>query len=352
MNDNYIKRYASEDYVAEEVGKLKEAIADLENKIPSEVGGLTPAQISALDGMFKVAAYTKDVTAEYTAFKAAFGIEDGGTEEPDEPETPDTPTVTLTSISATYSGGDVVVGTALTALTGIVVTATYSDGSTATVTGYALSGEIAEGSNTITVSYGGKTTTFTVTGVDESGGDTGETTGNLLYNWDFTNSLTDSVSGQTATLSGATQDSDGLHIASASDYTLLGDIIGSGNNRTLEVEFGTVEDSGFTGHGRMITMGNSETNFDRGFIYHSTGAWAYYNGTWQDSEETSKTAISGKTLKMAYKSDNTCSVYLDGTLILESVSSKILTYKYIAIGAAANAFYNATIKSVKVYEVV
>lgn len=84
---------------------------------------------------------------------------------PDEPDVPDDPEVTLTSISATYSGGDVAVGTALTALTGIVVTATYSDGSTATVTGYTLSGTIAEGSNTITVTYEGKTATFTVTGV-------------------------------------------------------------------------------------------------------------------------------------------------------------------------------------------
>lgn len=69
------------------------------------------------------------------------------------------------SISATYSGGDVSVGTVVADLTGIVVTAHYSDGSTATVTDYTLSGTIAEGSNTVTVSYGGKTTTFTVTGV-------------------------------------------------------------------------------------------------------------------------------------------------------------------------------------------
>ena len=88
-------------------------------------------------------------------------------DEPDEPVVPDDPEVTLTSISATYSGGDVAVGTALTSLTGIVVTATYSDGNTAPVTGYTLSGEIAEGSNTITVTYEGKTATFTVTGVAE-----------------------------------------------------------------------------------------------------------------------------------------------------------------------------------------
>lgn len=73
--------------------------------------------------------------------------------------------IKLSSISATYTGGEVAVGTALTSLTGITVTATYSDGSTTDVTDYTLSGTIAEGSNTITVSYGGKTTTITVTGV-------------------------------------------------------------------------------------------------------------------------------------------------------------------------------------------
>lgn len=72
--------------------------------------------------------------------------------------------VALTSISVTYSGSDVVVGTALTDLSGIVVTATYSNGTTEEVTDYTLTGTIAEGSNTITVVYEGKTTTFIVIG--------------------------------------------------------------------------------------------------------------------------------------------------------------------------------------------
>lgn len=74
--------------------------------------------------------------------------------------------LTVTSISAVYSGGDVFVGTDVNALTGITVTATYSNSQTATVTGYTLSGTIASGLNTITVGYSGCTTTFTVTGVE------------------------------------------------------------------------------------------------------------------------------------------------------------------------------------------
>lgn len=146
-------------------------LTKLEQSAPSGTSGLTVAQVNALNGMFKVAAYIKsDVSAEYSAFKTAFGIEDSGETEPEK---------TLTSISAAYSGGNVAVGTSLDALTGIIVTATYSDGSTATVTGYTLSGSIAEGANTITVSYGGATATFTVTGVSESGGD--EPVAGVLY---------------------------------------------------------------------------------------------------------------------------------------------------------------------------
>ena len=74
------------------------------------------------------------------------------------------------------SGGEVAVGTAVTDLTGIVVTAHYSDGTAKTVTDYTLSGTIAEGENTVTVDYGGITTTFTVTGVAESGAGSGSGT--------------------------------------------------------------------------------------------------------------------------------------------------------------------------------
>ena len=85
----------------------------------------------------------------------------------EETDEPDIPEVTLSSISATYTGGSVLAGTSVSNLTGIVVTAIYSDGTTKTVTDYILSGTIAEGNNTVNVSYGGKSTTFTVVGYVE-----------------------------------------------------------------------------------------------------------------------------------------------------------------------------------------
>lgn len=103
------------------------------------------------------------------------------------------PGTTLQSISVAYVGGDVEIGTALTDLTGITVTATYSDGSTATVSDYTLSGTIAEGQNTITVNYAGKTATFTVTGV--SGADDPDP----VVTYTITNNLTNVTSNNSAT---------------------------------------------------------------------------------------------------------------------------------------------------------
>ena len=74
---------------------------------------------------------------------------------------------TLSSITAVYTQSGTVYDTdSLDSLkSDLVVTAVYSDSTTQTVasTDYTLSGTLTEGTSTITVSYGGKTTTFSVT---------------------------------------------------------------------------------------------------------------------------------------------------------------------------------------------
>lgn len=79
------------------------------------------------------------------------------------------PPANLSSISAVYTqSGAVLEGASLDTLkSDLVVTAHYSDSTTETITAYTLSGTLSEGTSTITVTYGGKTTTFnvTVTGV-------------------------------------------------------------------------------------------------------------------------------------------------------------------------------------------
>ena len=132
--------------------------------------GLSDTSKALLITILRNAVYGSDQSANITALEKALASS-GGEVEPDEPVVPDDPKVTLTGISSVYSGGSVVAGTAVNELTGIVVTAHYSDGTSDAVTEYTLSGEIAVGENTITVTYQGMSTTFTVTGVAERGGE-------------------------------------------------------------------------------------------------------------------------------------------------------------------------------------
>jgi len=71
----------------------------------------------------------------------------------------------LSSITAVYTqSGTVYTSDTLDSLKpDLVVTAHYDDSTTATVSAYTLSGTLTAGSSTITVLYGGKTTTFSVT---------------------------------------------------------------------------------------------------------------------------------------------------------------------------------------------
>jgi hypothetical protein len=74
---------------------------------------------------------------------------------------------TVSSISAVYTQSGTVYDTdTLDSLkSDLVVTATFSDSTTGVISAadYTLSGTLTEGTSTITVSYGGKTTTFNVT---------------------------------------------------------------------------------------------------------------------------------------------------------------------------------------------
>jgi hypothetical protein len=131
--------------------------------------GLSTTAAALLVSILRNARYDTDQSANIAALANALtATEEEEPDTPIEPDEPVVPEVTLSSISAVYSGGVVAVGTALADLTGIVVTAHYSDGSTETVTDYTLSGEIAEGENIITVAYEGKTATFVVVGTAEA----------------------------------------------------------------------------------------------------------------------------------------------------------------------------------------
>ena len=101
------------------------------------------------------------------ASKVAY-IDEHGQDYYDALETALYPDASLVSISAVYTQSGTVYDTdSLDSLKAdLVVTAHFDDSSTEVVTAYTLSGTLEIGTSTITVAYGGKTTTFSVTVTD------------------------------------------------------------------------------------------------------------------------------------------------------------------------------------------
>lgn len=128
-------------------------LANLKEEI-SELGGLSDDVKTALLQIAQKVAYIDDDGQDYydALYDALY---------PDVPPTPKT----LVSISAVYTQSGTVYDTdTLDSLKAdLVVTATYDDSTTETVTAYTLSGTLEEGTSTITVAYGGKTAEFDVT---------------------------------------------------------------------------------------------------------------------------------------------------------------------------------------------
>lgn len=146
------------DTVNTNIGDFDEAEVDGENIIEminnagNNGGGLSQSAKDALINCFNHVAWIDENGASYVqTLQNALNA---------------STTAKVVSISAVYSGGSVPSGSSLSALKeNLVVTATYDDGTEVAVTGYTLSGSIAEGENTITVTYRKVTTTFTVTGL-------------------------------------------------------------------------------------------------------------------------------------------------------------------------------------------
>lgn len=125
----------------DEISALKSAI--------QQSSGMTEDVKQKLLAMFRITAYINDdAQTAYDALEDALY-----------------PPASLVSISAVYTqSGTVYATTSLDDLKAdLVVTAHYDNSTTAIVSNYVLSGTLTVGPSTITVAYGGKTTTFTVT---------------------------------------------------------------------------------------------------------------------------------------------------------------------------------------------
>lgn len=249
----------------------------------------------------------------------------------------------LASISAVYTqSGTVYTTDTLDSLkTDLVVTAHYSDSTTATVlsTDYTLSGSLTVGTSTITVAYMGKTATFNVTVTQRT----------LLHNWDFTQSLIDTVDGSSAfTVSNATQDSSGIHLTASNSYALNTNLISA--NRTYEIDVASFENNLDNAHGRFFMASKSGVSASNGFIYKKSGSWQFYFGSWSGETVYTNASLAGKTLVIKIDSNRIMRAYIDDVLVATS-SAVDSTYDYLYLGSnAGNAYRTCTITGLRVYD--
>ncbi len=274
--------------------------------------------------------------------------------------------VALSRISAVYSGGSVQEGTKLNALLpNLTVTAYYTDGTQKTLDGgYGVDGTIGVGTNIITVSYGGCTATFTVTGTKIPA------TYVLTHSWDFTASLTDSVSGVLAQTNG-TRDSGGVHFSAPAQYITLLPEQASILSKAVEIDIAPGTLSVPTEqHGRIFDVGTQAnvTNVNAACFtwrYNTSIGWANYagnlpDGSWDTSLDAAAYPLdffSGKTLRLAF--DDTGHITLSYAAIGSTEFTTVHTWPvawtiyegYFVIGGEYNNELSPiTIRGVRLYE--
>lgn len=288
-----------------------------------------------------------------TLLKAAVYSETGLTDEIATIESWASAIAELVSISASYSGGTVRAGTSLDSLrSDLTVIATYQDSTTEVVTGYTLSGTLTEGTQTVTVSYGGKTTTFTATVVSGS---------TLLHSWDFTQGLTDSVGGKVANAT-ATQDGTGLHFASSQKYIEFPAVYAK--DRTYEIDVDSILKSSPNVYGRLFMVDHDSVTGTGGAGYVLTGAQKggdlCYIGAWDSNIIVSQASdpngsyYDNSTVGFYIDSAGKIHIYKDGTKLGASVNELSASYDgaNVYIGSSSNndSLFNATFTGFRVYD--
>lgn len=292
------------------------------------------------------------------------------------------PPVELTGITAVYTqSGTVYNDDSLDSLKAdLVVTAFYTDGTSEVVPAadYTLSGILSIGTATITVTYEGQTATFNVTVTERSQ--------TYLYNWDFTQSLIDSVSSKEVTLGShntftpPTRTSEGVVFTQPTQRIGFGELPLQG--KTIEIDVAHFEFKGNSSyHVRFLMNPSSDEANPVGLgsvIFRSDYGWTSYGYKDSNSAHTSTTyriwnstgwgslyavdkvnAFDNTTVKVVYGSDgHTRSLYVNGTLI-GTMTNIYFNHgsTYLSIGgitsystSAGDQCYDMTVSGVRIYD--
>ena len=279
---------------------------------------------------------TSTVTVTYNSLTTTFTV--NVTEAP-----------TLSSISAVYTQSGTVYDTdTLDSLKAdLVVTAHYSDSSTQTVPSadYTLSGTLTVGTSTITVSYGGKTTTFNVTVTEYAVPP--------LYNWDLTQSLTDTEQGLVVDTNGTFAEGTGLSFTADNMYADFG---AYELDRTYELTIEALNRSNTTNYRRflMTYKTNNTSTYGNGLVFSSSkGGVEFYTGSWQTAIlQTSNIADLDGKWSVYTGADGKWKVYRNGVYIGQSTTAiaKNSDHTKMLVGSSSVDYTRVKITSFKVYE--
>lgn len=261
------------------------------------------------------------------------------------------PPANLVSISAVYTQSGTVYDTdSLDDLkSDLVVTAHFDDNSTRPVTAYTLTGTLVSGTSTITVAYGGMTTTFTVTVTHMD---------NSMYNWDFTESLIDSKQNVEITLpSGMTRDSNGLNYVGGV-WTPLADL-GSYPQVTIEADVVSFLEGNRTDIPIYVFYFTTSANSGAIGMAFRNGAWvlrhtvagSYYNATTQGTGYDDRTVFNGKTMKMTCDTVNGIfRLYANNSLVIEVSNSSLTGWGGRSTLMFGQGSKGCTITGLRIYE--
>nr|DAF74030.1 MAG TPA: hypothetical protein [Bacteriophage sp.] len=277
-------------------------------------GGLSTAQVTALDNMFKIAAYTEDASSAYAAFQAAFGLSGGDTPGAETWSITNTLTNATTSNSATSvtkGGSYSATITAEEGYTISIVTVTMG-GTDITATAYA--------NGVITIASVTGNVTITVETTASGGGDQLVTNGLMAY-FDFRTAEYNNDNNGLTTISPtsgngelfvwaknciATQDGYGIHPANTRAYMY------DASGGTTATDYSGALTLLVLTKGHVAYQGFRYTNVER--------KWAFapkYNSTAEAQN------IAGTVSKEGY---NYCVYRVDGASLLLRMNDATATY--------------------------
>lgn len=172
--------------------------------------------------------------------------------------------------------------------------------------------------------------------------------GGLLYDWDFTKSITDANCGIAVNLTGCVQTSDGLHFTAASQNCQLPYLYSPGVS--VDIEFGAINYGGSSGNHTSILM-IGDPNTGQGLLRRSTGKLSWYYQSWTDiANMASINELANKKLKVVIK-ESTVDTYIDGVLIGTTaryninVTNSRLNLGNTRVQSSGGTFYDVYVKN-------